>query len=133
MNKRILVVDDEIFTLRMMEKKLQSKDCIVDASSNSKEALELMNSNKYDAIILDVDLPDISGLELLKMKNRSINEINKKTPTIMVSSSVDYATVSEAMENGAFDYIIKSFHLDRLNDLLESIDTYGKAKEAKAV
>jgi DNA-binding NtrC family response regulator len=126
MQKRILIVDDEVFTLRLMEKKLKNYDCLVETSSTSQGAIDLINQQQYDAIILDVNMPEISGLDILKLKNVSLNEINRKTPTIMCSSSVDYELVSDAMENKAFDYIIKSFHFDRLTDIIDSIDHLSK-------
>lgn len=126
MQKRILIVDDEVFTLRLMEKKLTNYDCLVETSSTSQGGIDKINQQKYDAIILDVNMPEISGLDILKLKNSSLNEINRKTPTIMCSSSVDYEVVSTAMENKAFDYIIKSFHFDRLTDIIDSIDNLAK-------
>lgn len=126
MQKRILIVDDEVFTLRLMERKLKNYNCIVESSSTSQGAIDLINQQKYDAIILDINMPEISGLDILKLKNSSLNEINRAKPTIMCSSSVDYELVSTAMENKAFDYIIKSFHFDRLTDIIDSIDHLAK-------
>ena len=130
--KKLLVVDDEIFTLRLMEKKL-SKDCEVEVAATGEEAKNLIQSNKYDAIILDVNLPDISGLDILKQEKKDPLAINHHTPFVMCSSSVDYETISLAMENKAFDYIIKSFHMDRLSDIMESISSFETAKEKMAV
>jgi len=130
--KKLLVVDDEIFTLRLMEKKL-SKDCEVEVATTGEEAKNLIQSNKYDGIILDVNLPDISGLDILKQEKRDALAINHHTPFVMCSSSVDYETISLAMENKAFDYIIKSFHMDRLSDIMESISSFETAKEKMAV
>ncbi len=132
MGKKILVVDDEIFTLRLMEKKL-SKDCEVEVATTGAEAISLIQSNKYDAIILDVNLPDISGLDILKQEKKNTSAINYDTPFVMCSSSVDYETISLAMEHKAFDYIIKSFHMDRLNDIMESISSFEMVKEKMAV
>jgi DNA-binding NtrC family response regulator len=131
MQKRILIVDDEVFTLRMMEKKLSNYDCIVDTASNSHDAIDKINNQKYDAIILDVNMPDITGIEILKMKNSTLSELNRKTPAIMCSSSVDYEVVSSAMEHKAFDYIIKSFHFDRLTEIIDSIDSFAKVKSSQ--
>ncbi|MFM7023222.1 MAG: response regulator [Flavobacteriales bacterium] len=133
MQKRILIVDDEVFTLRLMERKLSNYDCLVETSTTSQGAIDKINEKQYDAIILDVNMPEISGLDILKLKNVSLNEINRKTPTIMCSSSVDYELVSTAMENKAFDYIIKSFHFDRLTDIIDSIDQMAKARSSKAI
>ncbi len=132
MGKKVLVVDDEIFTLRLMEKKL-SKDCEVDVATTGAEAQRLIQSNKYDVIILDVNLPDVSGLDILKQEKKDVSAINHLTPFVMCSSSVDYETISIAMENKAFDYIIKSFHMDRLSDILESISSFEMVKEKMAV
>lgn len=131
MGKKVLVVDDEIFTLRLMEKKL-SKDCEVEVATTGAEAISLIRLNKYDAIILDVNLPDISGLDILKQEKKDTSAINYNTSFVMCSSSVDYETISSAMEHKAFDYIIKSFHMDRLSDIMESISSFEMAKEKMA-
>ncbi len=132
MGKKVLVVDDEIFTLRLMEKKL-SKDCEVEVATTGAEAISLIRLNKYDAIILDVNLPDISGLDILKQEKKDTSAINHHTPFVMCSSSVDYETISLDIENKAFYYIIKSFHMDRLNDIMESISSFEMAKEKMAL
>ena len=132
MAKKILIVDDEIFTLRLMEKKL-SRDCVIEIANNGNDAKELIAANKYDAIVLDVNLPDLSGLEILKLEKRNPSSLNYTTTFVMCSSSVDYETISAAMQNKAFDYIIKSFHMDRLNDIVDSINSYENAKERLAV
>jgi DNA-binding NtrC family response regulator len=132
MAKKILIVDDEIFTLRLMEKKL-SRDCIVEVATNAVEAQKLLRDSKYDAVILDVNLPDVSGLDILKQHKQDVSLLNHDTPFVMCSASVDYETISAAMEHKAFDYIIKSFHMDRLNDIMDSINSFENAKSQLAV
>lgn len=133
MSKKVLIVDDEVFTLRLMEKKLSVKHCIVDSTTSGKDALELMDFNHYDLVILDVNLSEMSGIEILKKIKNDKNALNYDTPIVMCSASVDYEVVTQAMANKAFDYIIKSFHLDRLNDIVDSIESYELARQKIAV
>jgi len=133
MPKKVLIVDDEVFTLRLMEKKLTVKNCIVDSTTSGEDALELMDFNHYDLVILDVNLTGISGLDILKKIKNDKNALNYDTPFVMCSASVDYEIVTQAMANKAFDYIIKSFHLDKLNDIVDSIESYQRARTKMAV
>ena len=106
---KVLVVDDEppIRKLLRMGLSTQGYD-ILDAPSG-KAALELIGE-KPDLVILDLGLPDIEGLELL----RKIRERNERVPIVVLSSRGEEAAKVQALDLGADDYVTKPFGMDEL-------------------
>lgn len=105
---KILVVDDEIKMLSTVREILENENYCVDEAPNGIIALEKINSNHYDAIILDINLPDKDGLEVLK----EIKIIDNNIPVIMFTAFGSNERIINAMKLGAFDYIDKPFELD---------------------
>ncbi len=116
MNK-IMVVDDEQSIRIMLRRVLSDWQYEVNEAKNGTEALNKMNKEKYTAILLDLRMPEMNGLQVIeKMVEMDIN-----TPVIMMSA---YGTVPEAVEAiklGAMDYLVKPFDLDELKMTLERI------------
>lgn len=102
---KILLVDDEINSTKLMKKILDHKGYDSVEENNSIKAKELIESGDFDIIVSDLQMPDITGLELLKAKPQN-------SLFIMVTgySSVDSAI--DAMKNGAYDYISKPFNIE---------------------
>ncbi|MBV6478835.1 MAG: Regulatory protein AtoC [Ignavibacteria bacterium] len=99
---KILVVDDEVNSTRLMKKILQQYDYDVTEENSSIAAKDLILQNGFDIVISDLQMPDLSGLDLLKASPPDILFI-----LVTGYGSVDSAV--ESMKNGAFDYINKPF------------------------
>ncbi len=116
MNK-MLVVDDEK-NIRIMLKRVFSEDEYeIQEAENGLEALQKIARERYDAILLDLKMPQMSGLQVME----KIKETDLGTPIIMMSA---YGTVPEAvdaMKLGAVDYLVKPFDLDELRIILDRI------------
>jgi len=82
----------------------------VDYAYNSKDVYEHLNKNRYDLFIFDINVPGISGLELLK----ELRSYNDNTPTIFITAYTDTDYLKKAFDIGAHDYIKKPFELDEL-------------------
>jgi two-component system KDP operon response regulator KdpE len=106
---RILAVDDEPPIRKLLRMGLSTQGYDVMEASNGKTALEML-SQKPDLIILDLGLPDIQGLELL----RKIRERNEEIPIVVLSSRGDEAGKVQALDLGADDYVTKPFGMDEL-------------------
>jgi two-component system chemotaxis response regulator CheY len=76
-------------------------------ASNGKQALELLQSNKIDLVLLDWNMPELSGIDFLKKVRAMTEYSHDKLPIIMVTSEAARYNVVEALKNGATDYIIK--------------------------
>ena len=107
---RILVVEDEYSLADIIATKLKNEKYTVDISLDGEEGLDNALSGVYDLIILDVMLPKINGIEILKeIRN---NDIDTKVIMLTAKSSLDDKLVG--FENGANDYITKPFHIEEL-------------------
>ena len=107
---KILILEDDLLFLETLEDFLTSEGFFVDIAKNSNEALELNYKNSYDLYIFDINLPEISGLELLKL----LRDSNDKTATIFLTSYKDSDTLKDAFLKGCDDYIKKPVDLDEL-------------------
>ncbi len=110
----ILVVDDEILTLNNLKKVLEKEDYEVLVANAGETALEIFEKYKPQLVLLDLMLPGISGLEVL----RRIKELERETIVIMMSAYEILEKAVESMKLGAYDYLLKPF---KVNDLKNTI------------
>lgn len=112
---KILVVDDDRSVLHMVSKSLTKLEVDVVTAGTAREALEFVSTEKPDTVLLDILLPDGTGLDVF----RQIRDIERKLPVIFITAGDDSSTAIEAMQIGAFDYLSKPLDLPVLNDLVE--------------
>lgn len=114
---RILYVEDEEFLAEAVIHMLKKEKIMVDWAADGNEGLELALKPNYDAIVLDIMLPHMSGLEILKI----IRSRNIKTPVIMLSALSEVEDKIKGLDSGADDYLAKPFKtaelIARLNAL----------------
>lgn len=107
---RILVVEDEIDLLEAIAEGLRIDGYAVDTSEDGEEGLELAVVNDYDLIILDLNLPNMDGLDILK----NIRTNDKLTKILILTSRSSIEDRVKGLDLGANDYLIKPFHFDEL-------------------
>lgn len=107
---RILVVEDEIDLLEAIADGLRIDGYAVDTSEDGEEGLELSTINNYDLIILDLNLPNMDGLDILK----NIRENDKLTKILILTARSSIEDRVKGLDLGANDYLIKPFHFDEL-------------------
>jgi two-component system response regulator AtoC len=110
----ILIVDDEILTLNNLKKALEKEDYEVLVADSGEAALEMVGRYKPQLILLDLMLPGISGIEVL----RRVKDIDRETIVIMMSAYEILEKAVESMKLGAYDYLLKPF---RISDLKHTI------------
>ncbi|MFY0782958.1 response regulator transcription factor [Peribacillus simplex] len=111
MNKEsILIVEDEEKILRLLELELEIEGYRIGKAMDGNEALEVYGSGKWDLILLDVMLPGISGIELL----RKIRTKNSFTPVILLTAKGSVEDKVSGLDLGANDYITKPFQIEEL-------------------
>ena len=119
-NISILCVDDSESGLKIIEKLLKGTNIKLDLANTGKECLDKLKIGKYDLVLLDEELSQISGLELIK----KIYEIrNFKTPVILLTKSNSYEYNEEYLKLGFSDYLLKPL---KKEELLKKIDKYVK-------
>jgi nitrogen regulation protein NR(I) len=116
---RLLVVDDEPNVQYSLEKSLQSDWLQVMAASTARDGINLVRNQRPDAVILDVRLPDMSGLDAFD----EIRRIDPRLPVIILTAYGTTETAIEAMKRGAFEYLLKPVDFRQLRSLV------GKAVE----
>jgi len=104
----VLVVDDEELTLRTISRGLRQDGFEVLTASSGEDALRIFQEDKPDLTLLDIVLPGIDGVEVL----RRIRQANSAAIVVMMSAYHLVDRAVEAMKLGAFDYMVKPFHLD---------------------
>lgn len=109
--ERVLVVDDEAATRRLMEQTLKKQGYEILTASNGDEGLKKVMDESPDIVLLDIQLPGMDGISVLQ----KIREINKDSIVIMATAMDDLKVAVNAMRLGAYDYISKPFHIDDLN------------------
>jgi DNA-binding NtrC family response regulator len=108
---RILVVDDEESITFLLKTELEElSDFDVDVALNGTEAINLVQSNIYDIVLLDIKMPRVSGIDVL----RFINEHSPTTQVIMLTNVIDYKTAIETIKLGAYDFISKPYDSQQL-------------------
>jgi DNA-binding NtrC family response regulator len=125
--RRILVVDDEVTVCKSIRRAILREDCEVAMAQNGEEALRLEAEAPFDVMIIDLMMPGLSGLDLLKM----LRARNPKARIIMITGYPTMRNTIQAMQLGAMDFLPKPFlpaTLRRLVDVaLESESEDGPA------
>ena len=107
---RVLVVDDEPDFIELLREFLTAKGYEVIAASNGEEGLRKVKEDRPHLILLDVRMPKMNGLEVLKQ----VREIDHEVGVIMVTAVNEEETGRQALKMGAFDYITKPLDLKYL-------------------
>ena len=118
----ILVVDDEEPFRRLLKNELARKGYAVSVAVDGGEALRLMRENPFGAILLDVVMPGVDGLSLMK----KLKEDPSAPPIIVLTGKATVETAVEAMKNGAYDYLTKPYKLDELVIVVDRACEYGR-------
>jgi two-component system nitrogen regulation response regulator GlnG len=110
----LLVVDDDASILHFFRRAFPGPDVSVLTASSVREGLEIAAGAEPDVVILDIDLPDATGLEAF----RRLLVVAPKVPVIFITGQGTTGTAIEAMRLGAYDYLLKPLELDHLLDLV---------------
>jgi DNA-binding NtrC family response regulator len=115
MSEKILLVDDEKDFLEVMSERIEARGMDVTTADSAEKALKSVESGGFDAIILDLKMPGMDGLQTLKA-------IKQKNPDLQVILLTGHATVEkgiEAMKLGAMDFLEKPADLDKLTEIIK--------------
>jgi two-component system nitrogen regulation response regulator GlnG len=119
MMQKLLIIDDEPNICRSLQESLASNELVVFTAGSARAGIEQARKLAPDAVLLDVRLPDMSGLDAYDR----IREIDPRIPVILMTAFAKTDTAIEAMRRGAFEYLVKPVDFRRLQTVL------GKALE----
>jgi two-component system KDP operon response regulator KdpE len=125
--KSLLVVDDEPQILRVLRPTLSAAGYAVTTAANGAEALEQLKADGFDAVILDLGLPDIDGKEVIKQARH-----NSEVPILVLSARGREQDKIEALDAGANDFIDKPFASGELLARVRVALRFARAKGPKA-
>lgn len=114
---RLLIVEDEIELCDTVAKTLYRAGYEVDTCYDGNEALDYILAENYDLIVLDLNLPGMDGMELLK----ELRKKNEETKVLILSARSQIADKVEGLDAGANDYMEKPFHLQELEARIRSL------------
>ncbi len=107
---RVLLLEDNELLLETMEDFLENVGFEIDLAKDGEEALRLSKNNLYSLYLLDIKVPLLNGIELLKQ----LREYGDNTPAVFITSSADKESIAEGYKVGCDEYIKKPFDLDEL-------------------
>jgi signal transduction histidine kinase/CheY-like chemotaxis protein len=107
---KILVVDDEEIVLKFACDALRSEGHLVEGALSAQEALKKVKEGKYDFILTDIKMPEMDGVELIK----ATHKINPTMGALFMTGYASLDTAKEAIQEGAYDYILKPFDLHEI-------------------
>ncbi len=125
----LLVVDDEPSILHFFRRAFPGPDVTLRTATSAAEGLEQVTGDRPEVVILDINLPDASGLETF----RRIHAIDPRIPIIFITGHGTTATAIEAMRLGAYEYLLKPLELDQLSDLVERAFAISRLMRVPAV
>jgi len=123
MTEKVLLVDDEEEFIETLAERMRNRGMDVATSSSGGDALDLIDREPYDVVVLDLQMPGMDGLEALA-------RIKRRQPEIQVVLLTGHATVEksvEAMKRGALEFLEKPIDLAALSEVIH------KAKDAKMI
>jgi two-component system nitrogen regulation response regulator GlnG len=126
---RLLVIDDEPNVLYSLEKTLRSDSLEVLTASTAKEGIELAEGRRPDAVLLDVRLPDMSGLDAFDR----LRQVDPRLPIIVITAYATTETAIEAMKRGAFEYLLKPGDFHRIREVVDKALELRRLRNVPAV
>lgn len=119
----LLVVDDEVILRSILIKKIESFGAKVFGAENGQAALEILQKEKIDAVLTDLDMPIMGGLELLTL----MREKGFLTPVVILTGHGDQSSILAALRLGAIDFLDKPFNSTILMEVITKALNLGDA------
>ena len=107
---RLLIVEDEVLLAAQVDKFLRENDFVVDMATDGEEGLYYAREYDYDATVIDLGLPKLTGIELIRTLRREDNTV----PVLILTARSDWRDKVGGLEAGADDYLTKPFHMEEL-------------------
>ncbi|MBI3581575.1 MAG: sigma-54-dependent Fis family transcriptional regulator [Nitrospinae bacterium] len=122
MARKILVIDDDAMMLTILSKALDKEGYDVYVAKNGTEGLALARASRFDLVICDINMPDVSGFDVLR-------EIKRTSPSTMVINITAFGSIKDAVKAvhmGAVEYVVKPFPLEEMTGLVGRLFNQGE-------
>jgi EAL domain-containing protein (putative c-di-GMP-specific phosphodiesterase class I) len=124
---RILMVEDEASLLRVLSRFLERAGFHVEAAQNGHRATELLAKESFDAVVTDLSMPGLSGVDVL----RAARATDLDVPVLLMTGAPDVSSAAEAVHYGACEYVVKPFAPERLEQLVRRAVGLNRMAKAK--
>ncbi|MGA3174131.1 MAG: response regulator transcription factor [Syntrophorhabdales bacterium] len=125
----VLIIEDEAKVVDFIRKGLEEEGYTVTAAFNGKQGLDLLNVHKYDIVLLDLMIPEIDGLKVLRnMRAWGIN-----TPVLIITAKSSKEDVVRGLDTGSDDYLTKPFSFEELLARIRALLRRSAARQANMV
>lgn len=123
---KILVVDDNVKNVQVVANVLSEKGYDIEYALNGPDALQLVASENFDLILLDIMMPEMDGFEVCRSIKKDENK--REIPIIFLTAKTDVESIQKAFKTGGVDYVSKPFNID---ELLARVETHVELKVSK--
>lgn len=125
----VLIIEDEAKVIEFISKGLEEEGYTVTPATNGKQGLDLLNVHKYDIVLLDLMIPEIDGLKVLRnMRAWGIN-----TPVLIITAKSSKEDVVRGLDTGSDDYLTKPFSFEELLARMRALLRRSAAREANTI
>ena len=124
---RILMVEDEVPLLRILSRCLERAGFHVEPAQNGLRATELLAKQTFDAVVTDLSMPGLSGVDVL----RAARARDLEVPVLLMTGAPDVSSAAEAVHYGACEYVVKPFKPERLEQLVRRAVGLSRMARAK--
>ncbi|WP_198265586.1 response regulator transcription factor [sulfur-oxidizing endosymbiont of Gigantopelta aegis] len=107
---RVLIIEDEIQLQQQITSQLEAENFVVDVTGNGKEGLFFATEYPVDIAIIDIGLPELSGIDIIKQLRKNASTL----PILILTARSRWQDKVEGLEAGADDYLVKPFHMEEL-------------------
>jgi DNA-binding NtrC family response regulator len=123
---RVLIVDDNREIRSILEEYLREEGYLASGAGNAQEALDMQAQMAFDLVITDLNMPGMTGIDLIK----EISKGEQGTEFIIITGYASLDTAIEAVKAGAFDYIVKPFRIEELKVVIKNVKDKVMLKKA---
>lgn len=135
-NHRILIADDAKVNRTLLSRALTNEGFIVDEAEDGDQVLDMMESNDYDLLILDDNMPNLSGIETMKTVYalHAMQAKNKKTPIFICSADATQESIDSSLNEGATGYLTKPVQPEAIRlKIVPALQNQGQAHSAEII
>ena len=126
---KVLMVDDEVVFCENMAKLLNTRGYQAKAVNEGEEAIRVLQKDLYDVVVLDLKMPGMNGIDILK----KLKELNVPSQVIMLTGHGCVDSAMEAVKLGAYDYLPKPCEIDELSEMIDNSQKNKNSKKRKRV
>src|SRR5437016_4234263 len=124
---RLLLAEDDELLRRVFARAFRAEGFEVDVAADGEAALALLKDKRFDAILTDIAMPRLSGIDLL----RAVRQHDSDVPIVLMTGGPELATALQAIEHGAFRYLVKPVELSELKSIVRRAASFHRLAQLK--